>query len=813
MYNLNKISTFLLSLIFLSCASNENGLTLENPFCKIGISDTGHLSSWIDLQSGKNQLSKDSISPLLSIRIQNHIYHPEKASFDKGNETITLQYDKGFSVDIKFQIKEQHFNFEIVKVNPFDSVEMVIWGPYQSTIDGMIGETVGVAQNDEFAIGLQALNPKTLGGYPWTDNDCMPQLNIFDQEDLTDMTEEGKAMVLYRVEAAKPTRYGSSLQAYCRNRNTERIIKNLDHERYISPVYDDGGPVGSKIALFGVPKPQCLETIGKIELAENLPHPMMDGVWTKQHPKAASAYIIMNFGKNNIDKAISITQKAGLQYLYHGGPFQNWGHFDLKSTDFPNGVSDLKYCVDKAAKQDIKLGLHTLSNFITTNDPLVRPLPDPGLAEVGNTVLTIDIDHKQKNIPIQSADFFNQYKNNNLKTVRIRNELIRYEKVSESAPWTLVNCERGAFNTTQAIHQKGDTIRKLIDHGYKVFLTDVNLGEKVAKNIAELFNQTGLRQISFDGLEGNRSTGMGNYGEILFTKTWFDHINEDIKSHYIADASRTSHYFWHIYTRMNWGEPWYAGFRESQTTYRLKNQPYFKRNLMPGMLGWFSMKAETSVEDIEWMLARSAAFDAGYAFVVDYNSLEKNQHTDQILHLIGEWEKLRISGSFNEDQKKLMEDINNEYQLQKKGDKDYHLAHIQSYKFRHRKQIKQPGEPVHREFTFEQKAEESPLNFNIQARNGTVSDIKIEIDHFKEISFPGVLKAGETIKYKGGPHAILYDSFWNKIKEIPVDLADFNLSKGEHKIIVDGGFSNDDKSELAIEIRLVDKDEIIQLKG
>ncbi len=129
----------------------------------------------------------------------------------------------------------------------------------------------------------------------------------------------------------------------------------------------------------------------------------------------------------------------------------------------------------------------------------------------------------------------------------------------------------------------------LADHAYKVFLTDAELTEEVAKNIAELYNQTGLRQISFDGLEGNRSTGMGNYGEILMTTTWYDNLDENIKSHLIADASRTSHYFWHIYSRMNWGEPWYAGFRESQTEYRFKNQKYFERNLMPGMLGWFLM--------------------------------------------------------------------------------------------------------------------------------------------------------------------------------------------------------------------------------
>jgi hypothetical protein len=53
-------------------------------------------------------------------------------------------------------------------------------------------------------------------------------------------------------------------------------------------------------------------------------------------------------------------------------------------------------------------------------------------------------------------------------------------------------------------------------------------------------------------------------------------------------------------------------FRESQLQLRLKNQQFYRRNLMPSMLGWFSLKAETSIEDIEWMLARGAGFDAGF---------------------------------------------------------------------------------------------------------------------------------------------------------------------------------------------------------
>ena len=144
---------------------------------------------------------------------------------------------------------------------------------------------------------------------------------------------------------------------------------------------------------------------------------------------------------------------------------------------------------------------------------------------------------------------------------------------------------------------------------------------------------------------------------------WYNNLSKGLKSHLIIDASRTTHFFWHIYSRMNWGEPWYGSFRESQTEYRFKNQAYFNRNFMPGMLGLFKMTSETSVEDIEWLLAKSAAYDAGYAFVANLEIIENNGNSPEILELIGTWGKLRIQRAFSEEQKKVMLDSNKEFSL------------------------------------------------------------------------------------------------------------------------------------------------------
>jgi hypothetical protein len=803
---MNRILFLLIAIatLFSSCSNNQSLVEFKTSNFLIGVDTKGNVSQLVDSKNQQNYLSNDTISPLLTCMVNSEMIYPNTATFENG--ILSIQFAGNLEAKIKVEEKLSHISFEIIKFNQPENVELVVWGPIPTTIRKIIGETVGVVRGEEFAIGMQALNPKTLGGFPWTDNDCMPAFDIFEQEDYSDLSEENKRHTLYRVEAAKPEKFGSSLQSYCRNRNEDRIISNLNHDRFISPAYDDGGFIGSKIALFGCPVEETLETIGEIEIAEGLPHPIIDGEWGKQARSASAAYLIYGFNESNINEAIEYTKQAGLRYLYHPGPFKNWGHFELNESEFPNGWDGMKACVETAKKEGIYLGLHTLSNFTTTNDPYVTPIPDQRLAKVGSSVLTENIDATQTEISIESPDFFNQFKNNHLHGVMIGEELIRYGTVSESAPWKLLNCERGAWNTTAATHNKGAETSKLIDHGYKVFLTNTELSIEQAERLAELYNYCGLRQISFDGLEGNRSTGMGNYGEIIFTTAWYQNLSEDEKSHMIIDASRTTHYFWHIYSRMNWGEPWYAGFRESQTEYRMKNQKYFQRNLMPGMLGWFSMRNNTPVEDIEWMLARSAAFNAGYAFVSGDRPMKTNGQAAEILKLIGEWEKARMANAFTEEQKIRMQDINNEFSLETLDENHWNLRQIQSFKFKHKAKVRQPGEPLFSTFEFENNENDAIMNFILTAVDADISAIKIEIDNSREVNIPITLAAGESIKYLGGKTAAVYSPLLKKVKEIEIDPAQFKLEKNAHSIVFDCSFKNKTKEPAAkFEVRIPGK--------
>lgn len=797
------IFNFILSLLLLYIPSScsEKNIYFNTDNFKVTLDSSGKLVELSD-NNGKNYLSSKENSYLLSIRVNNEFEIPNKCIWNPQDSIITLSFAKNNAeLEISVKSKEQHFVFEVEKVKSDNNIDLIIWGPYSTTISESIGECIGVVHDNNFAIGIQALNPKTIGGYPTTEDDVDPSFDIFATSSLVDVSDSVK--ILYRGQTAKHIESGSCLQAYCRNRDKVRIIPMWGHDKYTAPAYDDGGIVGSKIALFGTMADKVLDNIGRIEKEENLPHPMMDGIWMKQNILSTQSYIIYPFNEKNIDKAIEFTKKTGFKFLYNGGPFKTWGNFILNKDEFPNGLDGLKKCVEKAAKSNIKLGIHTLSNFITTNDPYVTPIPDKRLALVGSTVLSSNIDKSQTNIPIDDPSFFNQMKNNSLHGVLVGEELIRYEKVSEKAPWKLLNCQRGAYNTIAKSHSVNDTISKLLDHGYKTFLTNIDLTKEVARNIAKIFNYTGIQQISFDGLEGAWSTGLGQYGLSLMIKEWYDALNPEYKN-CINDASMTTHYNWHTFTRMNWGEPWYAGFRESQMNYRLMNQDFYRRNFMPCMLGWFQLSSNTSIEDIEWLLARSAAFDAGYTLVTNGDAIKENGNSDKIINSIRIWEDARLKGAFPKELKKEMESVNNEYTLKEISSNKWLLNKYLLKRFKHENIIKQPGEPVCSKWIFNNIYESQPLKFIISS-DVSIKNIKIEIGNFSTLEIKENLNAGEYMKYDGGEDLVIYDKNWNQIKRIKIDKERIEVSKGDNSIIFTCDFtkSNLKKGEVSLEMKTI----------
>ena len=334
----------------------------------------------------------------------------------------------------------------------------------------------------------------------------------------------------------------------------------------------------------------------------------------------------------------------------------------------------------------------------------------------------------------------------------------------------------------------------------------------MARTIADFCNRTGARQLSFDGLEGNWSTGMGQYGRILFTNAWYEALNPVEQGHVINDASNPAHYSWHIYTRMNWGEPWYAGFRDSQTAYRLKNQEYYTRNLMPRMLGWFALRPNTSIEDAEWLLARAAGFDAGFALTLNIREqpaqaaakdLDPNQKSEgatfEILRAVNQWETARLAGAFPEALKPRLQDINSEFHLEPVKDDQWNLYPVYSHKGK--PDQTQTDHGVHIE-TYDIDNPYSPqhLQFTLQNIGKTpVEGIVVMLGGTNAFQFDQPLQPGQILRYRGGEQASLYNANWKELQRVPINTASLQTPSGKQAVrITNSTAPNTLKAELRL---------------
>jgi hypothetical protein len=309
--------------------------------------------------------------------------------------------------------------------------------------------------------------------------------------------------------------------------------------------------------------------------------------------------------------------------------------------------------------------------------------------------------------------------------------------------------------------------------------------------LVELFETCGLRQISFDGLEGCERTGHGIYAHHRFVQQFYEGCSAEV----VNDASRLLHYLWHIHTRMNWGEPWGKPTRDGMADYRFRNQAYFERNLFPRMLGWFQLRLAggdveaTSLPDIEWMLSKAAGYDAGFALVAGLDSLNGNGQAGVILDTVRAWEEARLASAFTPEQRKRLRDPNGEWRLTSGDDGGLELTPVTFSPTHTYEAVEvQPGEPTEAEWTVDNPYAAQPLRCVLRVvpdagvASSTVVNPGVEVG-FDELTVPVELTAHQHLVIDGSAAARVYDVNWNSVADVELDDAIPELFPGENPVL------------------------------
>jgi len=161
-----------------------------------------------------------------------------------------------------------------------------------------------------------------------------------------------------------------------------------------------------------------------------------------------------------------------------------------------------------------------------------------------------------------------------------------------------------------------------------------------------------------------------------------------------------------------------------------------------------------------------------------------------------------MADAFSDEQKKAMQDINNEYHLEAAGEGSWDLYPIESHKFTHNLRELQPGEPDHSTFSFVSGLDHDFIEFIVTADGSSARNVTIGIDGRPDILLSVSLSNGEHLKYEGGNSASLFSSTWQHLQSIPIDASTLAISAGDHRIRFDAEAPVSPDAQIKFEVRL-----------
>ena len=425
-------------------------------------------------------------------------------------------------------------------------------------------------------------------------------------------------------------------------------------------VYPEFGMEGRRAALIATPTPGLLEVVRQVEIDQGLPCPTIDGHWAKRSPDANRGYFFVDLTEASADEVIRHAKMGEFKYVmtYSGTWSTSLGSYPLNEGNFPGGEAGLKATVDKCHKAGLKVGLHMLTSFIHKHDPLVRPKPDPGLLKDAEARLAADIDAKATEIrsatPLNdfpaSPAYYGSAKQG--MTFQIGEEIVHYREIGGPHGRTFLGCTRGYTATTAAAHKAGAAIAHLAER-YGCYLADLRgpLKDRIADRIAGVINRCGFDMIYFDGGECNSANGPYWYWVSQQQMAIWERITRD----FFVQGSGGTPWTWHIFARGCCDDFAAVAPKEYLDYHKIADSwRHYTNSFMPAELGWWGFLADTPhnpatrPDEVECYAARMLALDTPVSMETHVAALGKNGRTEEMLRLLGRWERLRLSGKVPE---------------------------------------------------------------------------------------------------------------------------------------------------------------------
>jgi hypothetical protein len=216
------------------------------------------------------------------------------------------------------------------------------------------------------------------------------------------------------------------------------------------------------------------------------------------------------------------------------------------------------------------------------------------------------------------------------------------------------------------------------------------------------------------------------------------------------------------------------------------------------------MRPETTLADMEWMLARGAGYNAGFALATDARSVRKNPQTGAILDAIRIWEEASRRGAFSAEQRERLKDPRREFHLEQAADNEWLLYPFNlSEPLVHEEYVRQPGEPTPARWEYVNPDGKQRLQFYLEVigEQGSFRNPTLEFDGYMQVTIQEEIEVGQRVVCDGTQTVRVYDGKGLQLKATELSSPVPTISDGRHNVELYGEFVGDPPPKLVLRIR------------
>lgn len=427
--------------------------------------------------------------------------------------------------------------------------------------------------------------------------------------------------------------------------------------------------IGASLIASDIDK--LLDNIAQLEEDFDLPQ----GVSSRRNPMInASYYWVSNINPTNVDEHISYAKQGGFRTMniYYpsfetGEGYSSIGNYEINRDLYPKGKEDLRKMLDKIKAAGIIPGVHFLHSHIGRKSQYVTPIPDYRLNQTRLFNLSKDLGIDDTTIYVEQNPEETVMADDR-RVLKVGTELIAYENYTTTPPYRFTGCVRGIDNTTINAAPKGFSLGVLdvSEFGATSIYIDqrTSLQDEVAEKIADLYD-AGFQFIYFDGSEGvnppfNINVSLAQYRVFKRLKP----------APLFAEGAAKTHFGWHMLSGGNAFDVFRPEELKEQTRkWPAEEAPRMKQDFTRINFGWLGywVPSETTIgtqpDMLEYVTSLAASWDCPISIQVNLDAFKAHPRTADNLEVIRRWEEVRAENWLTEEQKKSLQQTNQEHHL------------------------------------------------------------------------------------------------------------------------------------------------------